>query len=235
MGLAKPGAWVAATLETDMNVQARNWTYAGLVIALFGLPAIVTLYNQLVSQPNDGAIAIRELAILALTGILLWIVTAREKLPLSSIGLRFDRPGRSLLWGVGLAVALFALLIGILAVYSTLGIKYGEGGKIAPSLWVAFLTVIRAGISEEVFYRGFALERIESLSGSKWIAAAVTLLVFAGFHYRQGPAGIFIAFAVGAAITLFYLWKRDLLAAIIAHFLVDFLPNVLFPLLGAGD
>jgi len=36
---------------------------------------------------------------------------------------------------------------------------------------------------------------------------------------------------LGAALTAFYLWKRDLLAAIIAHFLVDFIPNVALPAL----
>jgi hypothetical protein len=28
------------------------------------------------------------------------------------------------------------------------------------------------------------------------------------------------------------MWKRDLVAAMFAHFLVDFVPNVLLPLLG---
>jgi len=207
----------------------------GLAVALFGLPAIVTAYNWQVTQPTDATIAIRETAILTLTAFLLWVVVKRERLPLSSIGLRFDRPGKSLGWGLALATVIFASLVGILAAYSSLGIKYGEGARIAPSLLVTFLTVVRAGISEEVFYRGFALERLQSLSGSKWIAAAISLLLFAAFHYRQGLAGIFIALVVGAVITLFYMWKRDLLAAIIAHFLVDFTPNVLLPLLGAGD
>lgn len=218
-----------------MTVEQRNWSYAGLIIALFGLPAIVIAYNLSVHQPSDEAIALRELAILALTAILLWIVTSREKRPLASIGLSFDRPGRALLRGFALAIGLFLLLIGILAAYSSLGIRYGEGAKIAPSLWVVLLTVLRAGISEEIFYRGFAIERLTELGGSRGAAAVISLILFAGFHYRQGPAGICIAFAVGAAITAFYLWKRDLLAAIIAHFLVDFVPNVLLPMLGASD
>jgi len=39
---------------------------------------------------------------------------------------------------------------------------------------------------------------------------------------------------LGSIITGYYLWKRDLLAAMFAHFLVDFVPNVLLPALG-GD
>ena len=218
-----------------MVSKSRNWTWIGLAIALFGLPAIVALYNWQVSAPSNATIALREILILGLTGLLLWIVVKRERLPLTSIGLGFDRPGRSVLRGLALLVVLFVVLLGILAGYSALGIKYGEGAKIAPSLWVALLTVVRAGISEEVFYRGFALERLESLSGSKRAATAIVILFFAAFHYRQGLAGIFIALVIGAILTLFYLWKRDLLAAIVAHFMVDFIPNVALPLLGAGD
>jgi len=218
-----------------MESSSKRWTIAGLAIALFGLPAIVAIYNLQVAVPSDGSIAVRELAILALTAFLLWIVVSREKLPLTSIGLSFDRPGRSLVRGLVLLVVIFTVLIAILAGYGALGIKYGEGSKIAPSLWVATLTVLRAGISEEIFYRGFALERIETLSGSKWLAAAVVIIFFAAFHYRQGAAGMFIALVTGALLTGFYLWKRDLLAAILAHFLVDFIPNVALPLLGAGD
>lgn len=218
-----------------MQSASMRWTIAGLVIALFGLPAVVAIYNWQVSAPSDTTIALREILILALTALLLWIVATRERLPLSSIGLMFDRPGRSLLRGLVLLAVIFAVLLAILAAYSTLGIKYGEGARIAPSLGVTLLTVIRAGVSEEIFYRGFALERIESLSGSKWIAATIVILLFAAFHYRQGLAGVFIALVTGAILTGFYLWKRDLLAAITAHFLVDFIPNVALPLLGAGD
>lgn len=218
-----------------MESRSRKWTLAGLAIALFGLPAIVAAYNWQIAAPSDASIAVREVAILALTALLLWIVIGRERLPLTSIGLAFDRPGRSLARGLGLLVVIFLALLAILAGYGALGIKYGEGAKIAPSLWVALLTVFRAGIAEEIFYRGFALERLESLSGSKWLAASVVIIVFAAFHYRQGPAGIFIALVLGAILTGFYLWKRDLLAAIVAHFLVDFIPNIALPLLGAGD
>jgi membrane protease YdiL (CAAX protease family) len=36
-----------------------------------------------------------------------------------------------------------------------------------------------------------------------------------------------IALVLGAALTFFYLWRRDLVANIFGHFLVDFISNVL--------
>ena len=218
------------------GTSTRGWTYAGLAISLLGIPAVVTAQRMLSPDPAaSGSIVIRELAILAVTAFVLWIVVARERLPLSSIGLRFDRVGRSAGWGLGLAVVAFAVLAVCLVGFSAFGIHYGEGAGISRALPVTLLAVTRAGISEEVLYRGFALERLQSLTASKWIAASVTLVLFAAFHFRQGLAGVFLAFVLGGIFTLFYLWKRDLLATITGHFLVDFVPNVLLPLLGAGD
>jgi membrane protease YdiL (CAAX protease family) len=96
------------------------------------------------------------------------------------------------------------------------------------------LTVARAGLAEEVFYRGYAIERLEALLPNRWLAALIPLLCFTAFHYRQGLAGVFVALVLGAILTALYLWKRNLIANIIAHFLVDFIPNVLLPLL-AGE
>ena len=218
------------------STSTRGWTYTGLAISLLGIPAVVTAQRMLSPDPAaSGSIVIRELAILAVTAFVLWIVVGRERLPLSSIGLRFDRVGRSAGWGLGLAVVAFAVLAVCLVGFSAFGIHYGEGAGISRALPVTLLAVTRAGISEEVLYRGFALERLQSLTASKWIAASVTLVLFAAFHFRQGLAGVFLAFVLGGIFTLFYLWKRDLLATITGHFLVDFVPNLLLPLLGASE
>jgi membrane protease YdiL (CAAX protease family) len=208
----------------------RRWTYIGLALALFGIPAITTAHRLLAPDPMaNGAIAVREAAILALTGVILWLVTAKERLPLTSIGLRTDRIWRSLGWGVAIAAVCLAAAIGCIVTCKALGIAYGEGPGISRTVPLTILTVVRAGIAEEVLYRGFAIERLQTLTGNKWIAAGLPLILFAAFHYRQGLAGIGIAFLLGAILTAFYLWKRDLLANIFGHFLTDFIPNVLLP------
>ena len=215
---------------------ARRWTLAGLLIALVGLPAIVTLYRFVAPDPTaGGSVAIRELLILALVALLLWIVVAREKLPLSSIGIGPAGIGRSLAWGLVCMLMLVAGLAACLGLYYLLGVHYGQpSAPLSVSMWATTLTVARAGIAEEVFYRGYAIERIEALTGNRWLAALLPLAAFAAFHYRQGLAGVFLALVLGAILTGFYLWKRNLVANMLAHFLVDFIPNVVLPLLAGG-
>ena len=212
------------------RAEARLWTSIGLAISLLGIPAAVTLVRLLGADPPGNELVVaRELAVLALAAILIWIVRVKEGLTLDSIGLRFDRPGRSAIRGFLLSLACFAVVIAALALFSVFSISYGVGSGIAPAWPLVLLTVIRAGVVEELFYRGFAIERLQSITGSKWIAAGISLAAFAAFHFRQGAAGVLLALLLGAVLTSFYLWKRDLLAAMIAHFLVDFIPNILLP------
>ena len=86
--------------------------------------------------------------------------------------------------------------------------------------------VFRAGFVEELFYRGYAIERLESLGWPQWAAAIVPLVIFAAMHVTGGPVNMLIAFTLGAILTAFYLWRQDLVANMIAHFLVDFIANV---------
>ncbi|MFL6568148.1 MAG: CPBP family intramembrane glutamic endopeptidase, partial [Chthoniobacterales bacterium] len=87
--------------------------------------------------------------------------------------------------------------------------------------------VIRAGVVEELCYRGYAIERLHALGLPRNVAAIVPLIIFGIGHWTGGWANIVIALALGGILAAFYLWKRDLLANMVGHFLVDFFGNVL--------
>ncbi|WP_294120822.1 type II CAAX endopeptidase family protein [Sphingomonas sp.] len=211
---------------------ARPWTFAGLAIALFGAPAVVILFKQAeFTRADFGATIVRELIILALVAILVWIIRTREKLPLSSIGLRPQKIVPALLWSLAVMLVFGVGIAACLAIFPLIGLSYGSSSGPAVPIGVSLLLYARAGIAEEIFYRGYAIERIEALTGSRAIAAAVPLLIFAGGHFSQGLPGILITFVLGGIATAIYLWKRNLLILIIAHFMVDFIPNVLLPLI----
>ena len=108
---------------------------------------------------------------------------------------------------------------------------YGHGPGSAAfeklPLWLVTLIVLRAGVVEELFYRGYAIERLQALGLGRFWSAAIPLVIFAFAHWTGGWANILIALALGVILSGFYLWRRDLIANMIGHFLVDFVANVL--------
>jgi membrane protease YdiL (CAAX protease family) len=210
------------------------WTGIGLILALFGIPAVTLGYRLAIGETSaTWQIVVREMLIfLAIAGLLL-IVRRGEKLALSSIGWRSGDLARSLLWGLLAFLLLSAGTAAALGLLAAMGLQYGSGTTafVAP-LWATFLVVVRAGIAEEICFRGYAIERIEALTGNRPVAAIIPLIAFASFHFRQGVAGILVALILGAILTGFYLWRRNLAANITGHFLIDFIPNVLLPAIG---
>jgi uncharacterized protein len=212
-------------------------TFVGLAIALFALPVFTATYRAITGENHSNwQVLGREFAIFVLVGLLLWIVKRWEHLPLTSIGLRVNVLRTSLLRGLCLGVIALAVTVGLYLLLRAVGIHLGEDrrGVFHPSLLIVTVSMLRAGVAEEIFYRGFAIERLQSLTGSKLLAGLVPLMIFAVSHYRQGVGGIVAAFVLGGILTAFYLKFRDLLANITAHFLGDFVLNVVLPLVGGA-
>jgi membrane protease YdiL (CAAX protease family) len=212
-------------------------TYLGLTIALFGVPLLIYIFQSAAADGpfTNSFVVAKELSIFALTGLLLLLIVKGEKLGLDSIGLHNQNWGKSILWGLlGLIISAAALAI-LLFIFSKVGIEFGEGSEIARykniSLWVMLLMVLRAGIVEEICYRGYVIERLQKISGNWIVYFLLPLILFGLFHFRQGIGGIIISFVAGAILAILYIKRRDLKANIITHFLVDFLPNVVLPLL----
>jgi membrane protease YdiL (CAAX protease family) len=194
--------------------------------AISGVNWIFKTYNG--TLLNNPQVIAKELIILALVGALLVLIVKGEKLELDSIGLKFTGWGKSMLLMLGILVSTFAIILVSVLICQWIGWSFGESKAFESlSLWTITLITIRAGVAEEIFMRGYLLERWTTISGSKWIAGSLSLIPFALLHYPgQGWAGVLVSFNAGLVLTLFYFWKRDLKANIIAHFLVDFIANV---------
>lgn len=208
---------------------SKTATYAGLGLAFFGITAI-NLLAASVFSPAARVLSevIKQFGDFALLGVLLWIVVARERLPLRSIGWHTDALVKSLLWGLlGFLLCNFGIGVSLL-LCSLLQLRFPAADS-GQQLWLAAIICLRAGIVEEVFFRGYAIERIKQLSGSTALAFLVPLGTFSVLHYGIGWVLVLNAFIVGSVLSLFYWWRRDLLANMIAHFLVDCVPLVVFP------
>ena len=198
-------------------------TWVGLFLSLFGM-LLVRQATRLIFPAGEAVgIGIREAIYLASAAVMLLLVTRLEKLPLTSIGLGTATWWKSLGWGLVTAVicAAFALVLVRLT-------GYGHGPVVLDRLplWLVTVVVFRAGIVEELFYRGYAIERLQSMGLGRWAAAIIPLAIFSVGHWTGGAANILIAAVLGGVLTAFYLWRRDLVANIFAHTLVDFVANV---------
>ena len=212
--------------------------WPGLLIALFAMPLLIGLYTSLDVPLTAPYVVLRELMLFGFAIVLLVLVRKREGLDWRSIGLQRPSPGKTALWvlitfvGIALAAALAFGLIKLFGWHSsTSDASYFDTLPVP----VLCLVILRAGFVEELFYRGYAMERLEALTGNRVVAFIAPLLLFAVFHYRQGMSGILIAFLMGAVLAGVYVYTRNLWVTITTHFLGDFIPNIVLPLFdGAG-
>ena len=154
------------------------------------------------------------------------LVVYWERRPLSSIGIKhlsfrdvLAMIAIVLVWlPIGLAVRRVADQIPIMSAQLTAGAAmYASLPKLLD--WPA---LIANGIAEEIGFRGYAIERLEELTGSTSIAAllpfAVNVAVHAGawgFYGMLSKAPLLLPFVV------LYLCRRNLPACAIAHILID--------------
>lgn len=211
-------------LETSaLTARPSRWTSAVGVLfalALFSLP-VGTWIHEWAGLPNELAY---ELIIWVWVAAILLYVRRVERRPLSSIG--FRAPGVK-----GVAIGILAgilILIGLAIIYYAVfpALHWSESGQIASvaslPYWLNFLIVLRAAVSEEVLFRGYAIERLEELTGSRAVAGVATCTVFTLDHVGfWGWHHVFIAGLAGALLTILYLWRRNVWINMVAHFVVD--------------
>jgi membrane protease YdiL (CAAX protease family) len=201
----------------------RITTIIGLLLAL-GMP-LVGPSRFAPAIPGVAPAVAAEICWWLLALVVLAYVMAVERRPLRSIGLK--RPTwRTFASGAGAAIVVvigMGLLLQLL--FMKLHIQYNTDavhklGALPFGLKVAMVT--RAAFVEEILFRGYGIERLAELTGSRWLAGAITLALFAYAHISfWGWTQIIIAGAAGLVLTLLYLWRRDLGSNIVAHWLVD--------------
>ncbi len=207
------------------------YTIAGFVLIIFIGPVVLFLFGK--AYPSgvftNTFIVIRELTVFVLMLILFLIITKGERLGLSSIGIHNQSWLKSILWGVAGYLVCMALALTSIGILAHLGFaevptlsRYKE-----VSVSVLVLMFLRAGIVEGVFFRGFLIERLQIISSNKIIYFILPTLYFGFLHYTGGIRGVVVAFVIGLVLGLIYLKTKDLKACIIAHFLVDFISNVI--------
>ena len=219
----------------------RIASLTGLFVALI-LPAILAAGGPGELPADTGAtqsVLLNEAAIWSLTLAVLGIVLFWERRPLSSIGL-----GRPSWQALGLGALITVGLIFLAGVAGALvqasGLPAQDEGQAAlvmgMPIWLQFFVVLSAGFSEEVLFRGYAIERVRELTGSRWLGAIVPIVVFGAVHGPfWGLAHALVAGMTGLWLTLVYLWRRNLWTNIAAHALLDGFVFVFMDIAGVMD
>lgn len=211
------------------------WTWLGLGIALLSLivvrQAILQIATTLTVPAAIYTEALDWISVLAL----LFIILRGERLPLSSVGIGVTSWLKSLAWAGLLIVA--AIIAGTVAGVIAVGTHFqrNEFAQQLTSLpvWLLIVTCVRGGVAEELCYRGYAIERLQAIGLNRFWAAAIPLSIFVLGHWTTGWLNMLNALLIGSVFSLFYLWRRDLVANIIAHFIIDFI-SVVIPRLVSG-
>jgi len=216
------------SLKTNQSSVAKisRATWVELFLALFAMVVIRHAFVFFVTEITFASAILKETLIWASAAALIVIIRRGERLPMRSIGLGTARWWVSILWGFVIAVV-SAAVVGGLAYLTGYGHGPGSAAFEKLPLWLITLIVFRAGVVEELFYRGYAIERLQMLGLGRFWSVTIPLVIFSLGHWSGGAANILIALAAGIILTGFYLWRRDLVANMIGHGLVDFVANVL--------
>jgi membrane protease YdiL (CAAX protease family) len=212
--------------QPSVPAKVSRATWVGLLISLFAMVAIRQLFLFFLPEITFASAVLKEASIWVSALTLIVIIRRGERLPMSSIGLGTAPWWKSILWGFVLALV-SAVVVGALAYLTGYGNGPGSSGFEKLPLWLITAIVFRAGVVEELFYRGYAIERLQMIGLGRFWSVVIPLVIFSLGHWSGGAANILIAFAAGLILTGFYLWRRDLAANMIGHGLVDFVANVL--------
>ena len=208
----------------DLNkIRRQGLSISGLLVAL----AIPQLSFRNLLGLGRGVVEglILEAIWWAIAAALITWILVVERSPLSSIGIR--RPTWQTLGGamIGIVVGMATVMLSYALILPSLGLEMNRGATSSITslpIIMQLAMFIRAGVVEEILFRGYPIERLQELTGSKWIAALVPGVVFIGGHFAFWGAAQLIVVTLGTLVmTLLYLWRRDLVSCMIAHASID--------------
>jgi uncharacterized protein len=209
-------------MRNSVDEVPRAQVAAAIVLSAGMFLAVRAFFPALGSAtPTD--VALREAALLVLSGLLLLYVLLVERLPTMQLGWRPRLASAG--WGVGLCVCLIAAGFITISVGRAFGLE--QDTQVLRMLarqpaWLLLVVAVTAGMTEELAFRAVLIDHIASLLHSRFAGAIVSLLLFSAFHMNGWRLTQFFFVLPSAVIlTSFYLWKRDVLACIVGHALMD--------------
>lgn len=220
-------------------VSAKHPAPLHRILVALAAVAIFPLASRLVPgwlTGSDARVVLHALVQIALAlGVMIYVL-AVERVPAAQLGVR-RLSGGTLLWGVLAAIAI--IISGALVMALTL--RLGSTATATLELLarrpvpILLLMAFMAGLSEEIVFRAVLIEHIGALTGRVWIGALGSIVLFAAMHASKwGPLHVLATLPPAVILAGFFLWRRDLGACILAHFLTDAVGLISYSLQHAG-
>jgi membrane protease YdiL (CAAX protease family) len=228
----KGGGGDGAGSEAGRLPGQRAWILLGLIVA-FGWtyllagrdPSLTNIHNDLVTIAAEWIVVVL-LAVIGF-GIL--------KRNIRYFGLRVPsfRDVRVMLAVLGATYVVIAVVGHLVRLQTSM---LDVEGLLAVPFAVKLGLVLTAGICEEFMFRGFAIEELAGWTGSVWLGGLLSWLAFSLAHIdRYGlTTGLIIPAIAGGALTLLYIWRRNLPVCMFLHAFFDGLSIFLLPVLMKG-
>lgn len=156
---------------------------------------------------------------------------------LHRLGLDGTRTLRDVAWGVGLVAAIgipgLALYAGGRALGLFVAVNPGGLGDYWWTIPVLLLSAARAAIQEEFVVLGYLFTRLRQLGWGVWPMIVATSVLRASYHLYQGPGAFVGNLLMGLLFGFLYARTGRLLPFLVAHFLLDAVVFVGYPLAAA--
>ncbi len=212
----------------------RAWipTLVGLLLILGGRTALHLAQPLFVHLSTEGRTWINLGFAWGVTLLLLLLIRFWEKEPFSSIGLR-RMSRQDALWALGGFLLGGAIISGTIPLIHALGLRSTEAGVRTlgeRAFELRVLMVLTAGITEEIRYRGYLIERLYRFTGSLAIATALSYAFFVLAHLPFWGPGATIQIGLGSLVLYaLYLKRRNLPACMLMHVLNNAVAFLLIP------
>ena len=207
-----------------------------LIVPSIGLSFLTVKPESLTFPVLAFASMLKGLALVSLVLYFIW----RNGETFSSIGCTWHKGWRE----IALGLALFLPLIYGIGLLQSLLRKAGLSFMQAPPSYLvpdgtwqivlAFAFLMVVAISEEVIFRGYLILRFRALLDNRTAALLLSSAIFSIGHGYQQSGGVIAVGILGLVFGMVYLWRGNLLAPMVMHFLQNFLGVILVPLGVAG-
>jgi len=203
-----------------------------ILLPLMALSALIGRPDALDFVTVASATVVHDLALLSLVLYFVW----RNGEGFAALGWRAPNVGREALIGLALFVPIFFGVAVLEQTLRQLGMSAPDGppSYLIPTsgaeylLALVLLTVV--AVTEETIFRGYLLLRFRAITGSAAVAVVLSVLLFAMGHGYQGSVGLIAVGTLGLAFALVYLWRGNLVAPIVMHFVQNFIGMFIAPL-----